>query len=254
MQEEKIESIIVSFNCLDLLSITLPRNLSELDHIIIVTKPEDKETINYCESFGIDKITVVTTDAFTYNQAIFNKGLAINVGFRFLKYFDWILLKDTDVLLHREFKKDFSNLEKNKNCMYGSRRINLDTKKDFDDLESGIKKESDFICYRGFCYGFEQIINYNSETFQRLLKNNKGLSNLPYPYWMKEAREIDWLFAREFDNGTMVYDPPLGKFPECHLEKHNDYATGLLRELPWKCIHLGMPGKNHEKRETSKFE
>ena len=44
----KLEAFIVSFGCLDLLSITLPRNLPELDHVVIITKPEDKETIEYC--------------------------------------------------------------------------------------------------------------------------------------------------------------------------------------------------------------
>lgn len=253
MEEQKIESIIISFSCLDLLSITLPRNLHELDHVILVTKPEDKETINYCESLNTDKITVVTTDAFTYNGAKFNKGLAINVGFRFLKYFDWVVLMDTDCVLIKNFHKRFLGSAENTELAYGSRRLLIETKKDWDNLCNGSKTENDYLLARGFCYGFFTAFNYNSSTFQRLLKNNRGMPNLPYPYWYDVANEIDWVFLRSFDHATMQYNPPLGKFPECHYEKHNDISTGLSKELPFPIYHLGPVGLNHIIRTTNKF-
>ena len=166
----KIESIIVSFNCLDLLSITLPRNINEYDNIIIVTKPEDIETIEYCRSIANNNITIFTTSVFNYDGAVFNKGLAIALAMNHLKYNDWIVTQDTDIILPEKFKEKFFNFELNKEYFYGMRRINIETKQDLIDLESGFKNIDDFICYRGSGYGYWACCNYNSNTYQNLLK------------------------------------------------------------------------------------
>lgn len=248
----KLESVIVSFNCLDLLSITLPRNLPELDHVVIVTKPEDKETIDYCAQFR-DKVSVVATNAFTWNNCTFNKGLAINYGFQALKCHSWVILMDTDCVLVNNFRNKFLESAKDTECIYGSRRFFIETRKDWDEFCNGDKTEKDYLLARGFGYGFFTAFHYKSSTFQRLLQDNMGQKNFPYPFWYKVANEIDWVFVRNWDNATMVYNPPLSKFPECHYEKHNDTSTGLLRELPFGIYHLGPVGLNHVTRQTSKF-
>lgn len=245
----KIEAVIVSFNCLDLLSVTLPRNLPELDHIIIVTKPEDEETIEYCRSTDSDKLTIFTTDAFTVSGAVFNKGFAIAQAFNScLKYNDWIVTQDTDIILHKGFNRDFINFNPDTERFYGMRRINIDTREEFESLEKGEKKLEDFICYRGSGYGYWACANVNSTIYKKLLKEWGGFG---YPFWVKEARDIDWIWRNNW--GERIFSPPLDKFPDCHFQSNNDYDIGLYTELPFRCLHLGIPGKNHEVRTTEKF-
>ena len=245
-----IEAIIVSFNCLDLLSITLPRNLQHLDHIIILTKKDDTNTIKFCQDLDKDKITIICADdEFNYDGAIFNKGLAINRGIAASKFKDWIITLDSDIILPASFRDDFCILPPDNELFYGMRRYNIDTREDFNDLEQGKKNINDFILYRGSGYGYFSMFNYKSKIFQDLLKKYNGFG---YPFWIKEAREIDWIFRNSW--GERKFNPPLfDKFPDVHFVKNSDYDTGMYRELPFNCLHLGIPGKNHEIRKTEKF-
>jgi len=244
-----IEAIIVSFGCLDLLSISLPANINELDNVIIVTKPNDKETIEYCKSRNYkDKIDIFETDSFNFDGAAFNKGLAISLAMNRLKYKDWIITLDTDIILPKDFKNNFLNLNPDIEYFYGMRRINLDTREDLLDLVSNKKKPEDFICYRGSGYGYFSCVNYKSKTQQELLRRWNGMG---YPFWIKEAREIDWLWRNNW--GERILDPQFKNFPEDHFVENSDYDTGLYKELPFRCLHLGIAGKNHEIRTTKIF-
>lgn len=244
----KLESIIVSFNCLDLLSLTLPKTLEYNDHVIIVTKPDDIETQKYCESLNNNKLSVCVTDVFTYDGAKFNKGLAIALAMRQLKFNDWIITQDTDIIIPDNFKEKFLSLSPDIEYFYGMRRVNIDTRQDFEDWSTRRKNEEDFICYRGSGYGYWACCNYNSKIYQSLLKKWGGFG---YPFWIKEAREIDWIWRNHW--GERAFNPPLGQFPDLHNVPNQDFDTGLYKELPWKCIHLGMPGLNHENRVTERF-
>jgi len=178
IMEQKIEAVIVSFGMLDLLSITLPRNLPELDHVIIVTKPEDKETIEYCKSLNSNKISVVTTDAFTYNGAVFNKGLSIDVGLRYLRYNEWVVLMDNDCVLIKDYHQKFLNFAIDKEYIYGSRRFLIEKIADWYNFIDGFSTEKDFLLVRGFCYGFFSAFHYESTTYQRLLYPSKRRTSL----------------------------------------------------------------------------
>ncbi len=232
----KFEAIIVAFNYLDILSITLPRNLEVLDHIILLTKENDP-IIKFCEDLKSDKLTVIITDAMHHNGAEMNKGLVINIGIHSLIYDDWIITLDGDCILPADFKEKINSIELDKECFYGCRRYNIESEEEWIGIENGSKKLEDSILYRGYCYGFMAMVNYNSTNFQRLLKDNHGIADLPYPYWITGNHSIDWLFSNEW-GGQMIYNPPLEKFPDDHLRESNDTSTGLLRELPLSCIHL----------------
>lgn len=241
----KLELIIVAFDYLDILSTTLPKNLAIADHVVILTKENDP-VVEYCKSLKSDKLTCITTDAFNHNGAEMNKGLAINVGLQNLFFKDWVLLLDSDCILPADFKEKviLSNLDKEN--MYGCRRFNIESEEEWLKIENNPDEVKNSCLYRGFCYGFFQLVNYNSSTYQRLLKNNHGVSNLPYPYWITGNHSIDWLFSNEW-GGQMVYNPPLEKFPDDHYKDSNDTATGLLKELPINCIHLDFYKKQDNK-------
>lgn len=245
----KLEAIIICVNYSDFLEITLPINLKQLDHAIIITSPKDIETKKVLfEKIESDKVSLLVTDAFYENGAKFNKGLVINQGYFGLKYKDWIMNLDCDILLSDNFKEEFFKLNPDKEKCFGSRRIDIPTKEDYQRYLSREKKIEDFICYRGSGYGYHCIYNYNSYIFQKLLKIYQGF---PYPYWFDNGSESDWVFRNNY--GERIFNPPLGKFPECHLEKENDYNTGLYEELPMRVIHLGQVGVNHNERITEKF-
>ena len=104
--------------------------------------------------------------------------------------------------------------------------------------------------YRGFIYGYNQVFNYNSSTFQRLLKERNGWG---YENNFREARDLDWVFVRNWNNGQVIYNPPLGE--NCHeVKEFNDTGVGLTGEIPCFVYHLGEPGLNHETRVTEKFQ
>ena len=242
----KLEAIIVCVNYSDLLSITLPRNIEYFDKVIVVTKEDDLDTINLCKN--MDKVHVVTTDAFNHNGAKFNKGLAINVGYKFLEHKEFVMNLDADILLPMNFREDFFKLNPDPEFGYGCRRFDIPTKEDLDDILNGRKSPNDYILFRGSGYGYLFITHYQSMIFQTLYHKSDGV---PYPHYFSDGAESDWRFRNNW--GERVFSPPLGEFPECHLEQNRDHDTGLYRELPMTCLHLGMPGKNHEKRVTEKF-
>lgn len=244
----KLEGIIVAFSYLDILSVTLSRNLEVLDHVIILTKENDP-VIDFCAKLKNDKITVVTTDAFTHNGAIYNKGLVICVGFQHVKFGNWIMTLDGDVILPPDFKTKFLAQNPDIENIYGARRYQFNTKEEWEDFDSGKVNLKEIPLYRGYGYGFCTCFNYQSLVFQKLMKENNGLA---YPYWIPRAADIDWLFVRNWDNATMVYNDPPNESPNLFLKQNNDTSTGLLREMP-SVYHLGMPGLNHEGRATPEF-
>lgn len=245
-----IEAIIVCVNYSDFLEITLPKNINHFDHIIIITTPEDVNTINYIESLKSAKISLIKTNYFTFNRAKFNKGLAINLAYDHLKYKDFICYLDSDIVLEEDFRTKFENQKPEIELFYGCPRRDFPTKQHWDDFISNKKQLNEFIKYRGSGYGFFAIHNYNSTIFQNLLRNN--LYKMPYPYWFLNGSESDWVFRNYW--GERIFNPKLGKFPECHLEPNNDYDTGKYKELPFECYHLGEVGKNHNNRVTEQFK
>ena len=85
---------------------TLPLNSRKFDNVIVVTTPTDFETQKVALE---NKADIVTTDLFYKYEAPFNRGLAINEGFRASKYNDWIIHSDSDVIFPRGYEEVFSS-------------------------------------------------------------------------------------------------------------------------------------------------
>ena len=97
-----IRAIVPCVEYSDILNLTLPYNKSFVSETLVVTSPDDTQTIEVAQSHGAQ---VHVTDAFYRKQARFNKAAAIEEGLDVLGRSGWILLLDADILIpHRRHR------------------------------------------------------------------------------------------------------------------------------------------------------
>jgi len=224
----KIEHITVCVNYLDFLRVAYLHNtLAEaFDHYIVVSDYKDKATEDFCKQHSI---TLVRTNHFYDRGAVFNKGLAINEGFKVLKYRDWVCHMDADTFVHRNFRKDIELYPLNKDWFYGTERVLLKTPQDLFLYRRGIADES-FEIPEGFGYGWFQMFNWQSEVIQ----------NTSYGEWypsFPDCRQSDWMFRVKF-----------GDFDGSHAK-----WKGRFDKLPFRSYNLGQHGVNHFGRVSEEF-
>lgn len=92
-----IEAVTVCVNYADYLQQTLPLLAARVDRVVVVSTAADVETADVVAD--CDRCELVTTDAFHAGGDVFNKGRAINEGFRRLDRRGWVLHIDADVAL-----------------------------------------------------------------------------------------------------------------------------------------------------------
>lgn len=238
----KIEAIIACVNYSDFLKITLEKNLKQFDNIIVITSESDLLTQELCKKLNCE---LLVTDVFYANDKKFNRGAAINLAFNILKYKDWIVNMDADILLPENFINQFKEENMDREYFYGSRRVDFPTPKDWNDFNSGIRDISEYVCYRGSGYGYFQLFNYNSSTFQEL---NRRTSRNPYPNWLNSVAEADSIYKNYW--GDRVCPLNHGN----HSIDVGDYDVGLYKELSQRCYHLGQHGINHTGRISEEFK
>lgn len=242
-----LEAVIISVNYSDFLEINLNKNVKHFDNIIVVTSEDDVITQELCKKY---KTLCIKTNAFYLNNAKFNKGLAIDVGFSYLQHKDWVVNLDSDIILPDNFREIFLKEAKDIECSYSARRYDIQTYKEWIEVEKDPSKLNGKLLYRGIGYGNFFCFNYNSPTFQNLLKTTNGL---PYPSWFPHVAESDWIFRNCWSD--WIYDPQLNDDPNQHDITNNDRAKNpdKLKELSFKVIHLGQTGRNESSRITPKF-
>ena len=247
MRPQQLEAVIISVNFADMLSLTLPKNKRHFDNIVVITDENDRETVNVCRD---ENVNCYSTDAFYYKGAKLNKGLAINVGFKHLKYRSWIGNLDADIILDENFREKFDSFATDIECSYSSRRYDVPTYQEWLEIERNQELLKTKKLYRGIGYGNNFFFHYRSEVFQTLIDATKGL---PYPCAFNNVATSDWIFRNFWSN--WIYDPPLNDDPNQHAIEHNDHAERPddLKELPFYAIHLGETGKNESGRATPKF-
>lgn len=84
---------------------SLPVWLDTLDSLTVITKPDDRDTIEVCH--GRPRLRLVTTDVFTAHGAAFNKGAALDVGYAAMDPVDWVLHFDSDILPPPDWRRRF---------------------------------------------------------------------------------------------------------------------------------------------------
>lgn len=118
----KIEAVITCVNYADYLRHTLVENLHYLDNVVVVTTPQDKETIALCKRFSVD---CIDTEVFYDDGDKFNKGRGINLGLAHLRHDDWLIHMDADTVLPHRFRDMLARAKLKENCLYGADRINV---------------------------------------------------------------------------------------------------------------------------------
>lgn len=250
----KLEAITVCVNYSDFLEITLPRNIKHFDSYYVVTSTTDETTVDVCKKVAVDnpgKLHCIQTDIFTWKGAKFNKGAAIDLAIQNLKHLDWVGTIDSDTLLHDSFRKDFLSIATNIESSYASRRYDVPTFKEWQEILENPDKLKEKRLYRGIGYGNNFFWNYKSQVFNDILTRTKGW---PYPNWLPHVAESDWMFRNLWSD--WIYDPPLNNAENQHEIPNNDRPANpdLLKELPFYCVHLGETGRNESSRVTPKFE
>ena len=166
---KKIELIIVCKNYSDFLEITLPLNKKHFDNIIIATSLDDSGTQNLCKK---EDVNCLIYPDFYKNNSKFNKGGAINFAIHNLKFKDWVVFLDSDIIMPNNFREllDINTIDINK--FYGSYRRFIPTQKDYIDFINGVKPKESFEAIEGSGCGFFQCINLNSDVARYYGINN----------------------------------------------------------------------------------
>lgn len=249
----RIDAILQSFGYADMLSITLPLNKNSFDSLTVWTKTGDEATKAICAREGVP---CVETDLFTKNGAKFCRGAGFNEAFRRLIYRyatircdpEWICILDSDIVLPPNWRSTFEGLSPNSEHFYGARRYNIETMEQWEKVKGWDKEELDkCLLYRGYGYSYFSLNHFCSSTFVRLWLQTQG-----QPYFEHvDGSTADYLWRNNW--GDHPWNP--APLPPDNILDHSilgpvDPPTGLLRQLPFNVLHLGLTGFNSKERIT----
>jgi hypothetical protein len=253
----RIDAFIQSANYADMLALTLPQNKGFFDSVTVYTKRGDEATKAVCAS---NRIACEETDRFTQNGSRFNRGAVYNEAFQdqLLRKWgsgearQWFCILDSDIILPSGFRDILEVMDEegslDPECFYGARRWNVETMEQYDQVRRrGDEAFKGLTLFRGYAYGYLQFFNVHSTTFRRLWNETHGNPYLEWHdgSWADCAFRLNW--------GDAPWNPPTQ--PPHHILDHSvagpvDPPTGLLRQLPFNVIHLGITGMNDTHRKT----
>lgn len=156
----RLESVIVSVGYGDYLKHTLPVNKGKLDRLVVVTEADDKDTQAVCAANGV---TCVITTRHRSMGAPFNKGSAINDGWRALKPRGWLLILDADIVLPPDFRLRLNAMDLDRRnfwCAYRKHVPSYEAWKQYL-ADTGVATAFD-VEYRNVCMGFFQLFHVSA--------------------------------------------------------------------------------------------
>jgi hypothetical protein len=221
-----LEAVIVCVDYADFLEATLHHNKQFFDHVVVVTSFADKATQNVCR---YNNIECIKTDSFYEDGASFNKANGINLGFAHLKYNDWILHLDADVLLPNDFRNLVWAFPLQRDCVYGADRFNIIGRKQYNALISS----KDF--HHQYKHKFLSVAPQPAERGARLIHREFGYCpigffqlfnsywirthDLRYPNNQQNAERSDVLFSLQWPREKRHLIPTACVF---HLESERN--------------------------------
>lgn len=223
--------LTTSVNYSDYLNYTLKYNIEIFDEIHIATTANDKDTQKIVEEYNTkyNNIKLTITDIFYTNNALLNKGAAINLLLQSIPKTGWVLIGDADCVYPLMLKTSTSQLDPN--FLFGMHRHIVETAK---DLEKEVFRMNNLKHYQEFfedlksqhgyvhrlILGYCQLFNLSSVFLQ-----NK---NLIYPDG-RSCRYVDTIFSR------------------------SNFNRKYKQLLDTYCIHLGKTAINWYGRKSDTF-
>ena len=159
-------------------------------------------------------VNCVVTERMYEDGASFNKGKAINDGIKSLLNPNWILLLDADIIVPDTFTESFKLKYTNINALYVCNRVMFREYQSYLDWKSGSGLKSQVSTLNGI--GYFQLFNINSNCLQKII----------YSETSNNASRSDIYFKNRFTEKV---------------------------DLEIESIHLGIPYKNWNGRETPDF-
>lgn len=189
--------VTVCVNYLDYFTHTIDRMLEVVDKLYVITSPQDKETIDFVQGKGSEKIEVYRYYSFYKRapdgrKARFNKSGAIRevqaqiyLRSNCIAIGDnpspvWVLLIDSDILLPERARKELNEQCTNYNMLYGAKRIDYHTRESF---LQGVGQ-----AYKHDYAGFFQL--YNRPYY--------------YPEYSSNCSRCDVLFYQQFSKRQVL--------------------------------------------------
>ena len=121
MPVRRIEAVTVCVNYADFLAETLPHNLRQFDHYVVVTRADDEGTQRLCRQLGVE---CRVTDLMHHDGDSFAKARAIDYGLAYLRRDDWVVHLDADVWLPPMTRQWIDWAQPDPQCIYGIDRCN----------------------------------------------------------------------------------------------------------------------------------
>lgn len=200
-----------------MLDYTLKFNTNQLEEVTIITDFKSQEVVDIANKYNLKYIK---TELFYKNNAVFDRGLVLSDFLMDKK--GWILHLDCDILLPKSFKDIISKKTLDKNIIYGSRRIMFENLKDAEIWYESNQVNKNIFCPIGFCYGYFQMFNMESESLSSSSKNSI------YPN-SGHIGDHDVWFRNKW--GILI---------DTNNDIKNFNVIGNIEELPFKVAHLGF--------------
>ncbi len=205
-------AITVCVNYSDFLAWSAMMNHTLFKKWYVCTVASDTKTINICKTYGLE---VVICD-FQENGK-FNKFKGINQALARIKQNDWVLFLDADIILPLITKRVFSELNFNKQNIYGCDRINF--------------------------YDMKGLLEYIDDP-----------TKLITDHWLIQLEEylvgarICQFYGQEGDGGKFDGWNPLGFFQLAHMDYFDSYP--YLEENAYDHSDLTFSKRWHRSRRV----
>jgi len=212
----RIVGITVCVRFGDYLQTTAEHNLPVFDDWIVVTDPQDLETIEVCKSNGL--IPVLSRRHQEHHEDDFNKGKMINDGIKAASKLSdkcWLCHTDADIVLPKDLR---ARLERSlrlvaaptvfRRCLFGMHRLMCNSREDWEYyLQAG-----------------------NTSRFELECKRSSK-KNLPVGFFQM------WHNSRR-----LFYPERFGTATTSDLEFAKNFKIQERRFFDEYCIHLSQPG------------
>lgn len=221
----RIEAVVVCHNYADFLEHTLPENMEQLDRLVVVTHPDDKDTQRICHKYSIDCID--TLEMHDEGEA-FNKGRAINLGLMHLRHEGWLLQLDADILLPHNLRNRLRQAKLDTKNLYGADRLNVRPYEHFNKHKHKMVPQ----------FQYKYVVSPNQEfpLASRVVHNEFGYTPIGffqlwhssqkrrYPAVCGSAEHSDVVFALQWQRVNRVHLP---EFFVYHLDSEDMPKFGV---------------------------